>query len=130
MAEAIANVNDKAEIKCILDGPDLLPYWVHDSIAEERCENETMAEAFFETSTKELWGRTDDESCVRSLESKANETTLAETCGIFSRYSSITSLLDNSLNQLGCWVHYPKEKYMYIHYQIYRMSHMKSPITV
>jgi len=86
LAEAIANVNDKAEIKCILDGPDLLPYWVHDSIAEERCENETMAEAFFETSTKELWGRTDDESCVRSLESKANETTLAETCGIFSRY--------------------------------------------
>ena len=100
LAEAIANVNDKAEIKCILDGPDLLPYWVHDSIAEERCENETMAEAFFETSTKELWGRTDDESCVRSLESKANETTLAETCGIFSRYStsSIISLLDNALN--------------------------------
>jgi hypothetical protein len=85
LAEAIANVNDKAEIKCVLDGPDMLPYWVHDSIAEERCENETM-EAFFETNTKELWGRTDDESCVRSLESKANETTLAETCGIFSRY--------------------------------------------
>ena len=84
MAEAIANVNEKAEIKCVLDGPDMLPYWVHDSVAEERCENETM-EAFFETSTKELWGRTDDESCVRSLESKVNETTLAETCGIFSR---------------------------------------------
>ena len=35
LAEAIANVNDKAEIKCILDGPDLLPYWVHDTIGKK-----------------------------------------------------------------------------------------------
>jgi len=86
LADAITNVNEKAEIRCVLDGPDLLPYWVHDSIAEERCE-EDNTEAFFEETTKLLWGRTDDESCVRTLESQdANETTVAETCGIFSRY--------------------------------------------
>ena len=26
------------QVKCVLDGPDLLPYWVHDTIAEDRCE--------------------------------------------------------------------------------------------
>ena len=45
----------------------------------------SFTEAFYEETTKELWGRTDDESCVRSLESELNETTLAQTCGIFSR---------------------------------------------
>ena len=84
LAEAIKNVNDKAEVRCVLDAPDLLPYWVHDPVAEERCESDNT-EAFFEETTKELWGRTDDESCVRSLESQVNDTTLAQTCGIFSR---------------------------------------------
>merc|ERR1719219_2743642 len=43
-------------------------------------------DAFIEETTKELWGRTDDESCVRELENEVNETTLAVTCGMFSRY--------------------------------------------
>ncbi len=37
LAEAIATVNEAAEVKCVLDGPDLTPYWLHDDIAEQRC---------------------------------------------------------------------------------------------
>ena len=84
LADAITNVNEKAEIRCVLDGPDLLPYWVHDSIAEERCE-EDNTEAFFEETTKLLWGRTDDESCVRTLESQDVSSKYPCTAGIEAR---------------------------------------------
>jgi len=85
LAEAIATVNEDASVKCVLDGPDLIPYWLNDDVAKDRCD--TMEEdAFIEETTKELWGRTDDESCVRELENEVNETTLAVTCGMFSRY--------------------------------------------
>ena len=84
LAEAIATVNEDASVKCVLDGPDLIPYWLNDDVAKDRCD--TMEEdAFIEETTKELWGRTDDESCVRELENEVNETTLAVTCGMFSR---------------------------------------------
>jgi len=33
-----------------------------------------------------LWGRADDESCIRDFQDKTNSSTLAQTCGIFSRY--------------------------------------------
>jgi len=85
LSEAIATVNEAASVKCVLDGPDLIPYWLNDDVAKDRCD--TMEEdAFIEETTKELWGRTDDESCVRELENEVNETTLAVTCGMFSRY--------------------------------------------
>jgi len=85
LAEAIATVNEKASVKCVLDSPDLTPYWLNDEIAKQRC-NETGDEAFIDEATKDLWGRTDDESCVRSLENEVNDTILASSCGMFSQY--------------------------------------------
>ncbi len=32
-----------------------------------------------------LWGRADDESCVRDFQDKTNSSTLAQICGVFSR---------------------------------------------
>ena len=43
-------------------------------------------QAFIEEVTKDLWGRTDDESCVRELENELNDTSLATNCGMFSQY--------------------------------------------
>jgi len=85
LAEAIATVNENASVKCILDSPDLTPYWLNDEIAQKRC-NETGDEAFIDEVTKDLWGRTDDESCVRSPENEVNDSTLASSCGMFSQY--------------------------------------------
>lgn len=85
LSEAIASVNEKTQVKCVLDGPDLTPYWLNDDVAQNRCET-SGTEAFLEEQTKQLWGRTDDESCVRDLENELNETDLANTCGMFSRY--------------------------------------------
>ena len=83
--QAIATVNEKASVKCVLDSPDLTPYWLNDEIAQQRC-NETGSEAFIDEATKDLWGRTDDESCVRELENELNDTLLASSCGMFSQY--------------------------------------------
>jgi len=85
LSEAIATVNDKASVKCVLDGPDLIPFWLNDAIAQQRCEA-TGQEAIIEETTKDLWGRTDDESCVRDLENELNDTALSTTCGMFSQY--------------------------------------------
>jgi len=85
LAEAIATVNEKASVKCVLDSPDLTPYWLNDEIAQQRC-NESGSEAFIDEATKDLWGRTDDESCVRELENELNDTLLASSCGMFSQY--------------------------------------------
>jgi len=85
LSEAIATVNEKASVKCVLDSPDLTPYWLNDNIAQQRC-NETGSEAFIDEATKDLWGRTDDESCVRELENELNDTLLASSCGMFSQY--------------------------------------------
>jgi len=85
LAEAIATVNEKASVKCVLDSPDLTPYWLNDEIAQKRC-NETGDEAFIDEATKDLWGRTDDESCVRELENQVTDSTLASSCGMFSQY--------------------------------------------
>merc|ERR1711935_704658 len=85
LSEAIATVNEKASVKCVLDSPDLTPYWLNDEIAQQRC-NETGSEAFIDEATKDLWGRTDDESCVRELEHELNNTLLASSCGMFSQY--------------------------------------------
>ena len=73
--QAIATVNEKASVKCVLDSPDLTPYWLNDNIAQQRC-NETGSEAFIDEATKDLWGRTDDESCIRELENELNDQTL------------------------------------------------------
>jgi len=85
LAEAIATVNEKASVKCVLDSPDLTPYWLNDEIAQKRC-NETGDEAFIDETTKDLWGRTDDESCIRQLENEVSDSTLAASCGMFSQY--------------------------------------------
>jgi len=85
LAEAIATVNENASVKCVLDSPDLIPYWLNDDIAQQRCE-ESGQEAFIDEATKDLWGRTDDESCVRELENELNDTLLANSCGMFSQY--------------------------------------------
>lgn len=85
LSEAIATVNPKTSVRCVLDGPDLIPFWLHDDVAQDRCTVQGQ-EAIFEEATKDLWGRTDDESCVRDLEHELNDSSLASTCGMFSQY--------------------------------------------
>ena len=71
-------MNSGAKVRCVLDGIDLVPYWVK----EEGCttsEEKNEAQKF-------LWGRSDDESCLTGNKDKLNSTALARECGTFSRY--------------------------------------------
>lgn len=78
LTEAVATVNSGAKVRCILDGIDLVPFWVKEAdckTAEEK-----------EEAKKFLWGRSDDESCLEENKDKLNSTALALECGTFSRY--------------------------------------------
>lgn len=78
LASAIATVNKDAKVRCVLDGVDLVPYWVRgDDCQELSLRHEEQ---------KFLWGRQDDESCVADGRDRLNSTELALSCGVFSKY--------------------------------------------
>eukprot|EP00094_Tigriopus_californicus_P009354 TCALIF_09019-PB protein Name:"Protein of unknown function" AED:0.11 eAED:0.12 QI:206/0.75/0.66/1/1/1/9/985/816 len=77
LANAIKTVNENTKVRCVLDGVDLVPYWVQ----SENCfEPKEKPEA-----QKYLWDRQDDESCIEENKDKVNSTELANLCGAFSR---------------------------------------------
>ncbi len=76
LADSIATVNRAAKVRCVLDGADFVPYW----ITSPRCDAEHHeAEKF-------LWGRADDETCLKATADSVNSTELARKCGVFSMY--------------------------------------------
>lgn len=78
MKDSIDTVNQRASIKCVLDGADAVPYWVADDDCQLKNSEKMEAQKF-------LWGRGDDESCIEANKGKLNSTELANACGIFSR---------------------------------------------
>ena len=79
LSKAIASVNPSADVKCILDGIDLVPYWVTDPLCHEQLAAQEEAKKF-------LWGREDDEKCIKDNKDSLNSTELALACGTYSRY--------------------------------------------
>eukprot|EP00095_Tigriopus_kingsejongensis_P001054 maker-scaffold631_size122145-snap-gene-0.37 protein:Tk01054 transcript:maker-scaffold631_size122145-snap-gene-0.37-mRNA-1 annotation:"hypothetical protein CAPTEDRAFT_219523" len=93
LADAIKTVNQKTEVKCVLDGVDLVPYWVHDDNCQHAHERPEVQ--------KYLWGRQDDESCIQKHEDRVNSTELASICGTFSRsWKHVETPLFLTSNQL------------------------------
>ena len=76
LAEAVATVNPRATVRCVLDGADYVPYWVQ----APDCRTASRAEA-----QKFLWSRQDDESCLEEYKDRLNSTELAEQCGMYSK---------------------------------------------
>merc|ERR1719264_2068683 len=80
LAESIATINPSTRVRCVLDGIDLVPYWVQSPncfTAEHRLKAESQ---------KDLWGRQDDKSCIEENADKVNSTELARLCGAFSKF--------------------------------------------
>jgi len=71
LKEAMSTVNQQTVVKCVLDGPsDFVPYWIQD---DERtmtyCLKNRQALALKDEETRRfLWGRADDESCLKDLQ--------------------------------------------------------------
>ena len=79
LSEAISTVSSSAKVRCVLDGVDLVPYWVNSPACfEDGRFVEEEAEKF-------LWGRADDKSCLEDNKDRMNSTELAKQCGTFSR---------------------------------------------
>ena len=57
LATAIREVNSRAQVRCIADSPDLVPWWVRSEECGGRGEERVEQE-------ERLWGRRGDASCV------------------------------------------------------------------
>ncbi len=77
VSESLSTVGSAGQrVRCVLDGPDLAPYWVR----PDRCSAPKGDEA-----EKVLWGRQDDESCLSANRDSMNSTELATACGTLAR---------------------------------------------
>ena len=83
VSEAITSVNPGADTRCLLDSPDLVPWWV-------RTEAETCRGRDLNTAEREqlLWAKQPDQSCVEAEAARTNSSVseAAHVCGLFSRY--------------------------------------------
>lgn len=79
VSDAIKTVNNRADVRCILDGPDFTPWWVKTDVASCKGKdiNRLEQEHF-------LWGKVADQSCVKA--SAGNTSEIFHQCGVFSRY--------------------------------------------
>ena len=77
-SDAIKTVNNRADVRCILDGPDFTPWWVKTDVASCKGKdiNRLEQEHF-------LWGKVADQSCVKA--SAGNTSEIFHQCGVFSR---------------------------------------------
>jgi hypothetical protein len=82
LSDSIATVSPRAKIRCVLDGIDLVPYWVN---SPECFSTDHKSK---EESQKFLWGREDDTSCLdKNRDVVLNSSELSVRCGgIFSKY--------------------------------------------
>jgi len=81
VSESIKAVNPTADVRCIADAPDLVPWWVKtdDDVCQSKDYDQLEVEKF-------MWGREGDESCIEANEDLVNSTELAHKCGVWSRY--------------------------------------------
>ena len=78
VAEAMRAVNPQLEMRCVLDSPDLVPWWVK----TDTCNGEDLNQMELQHL---IWGRQLDQSCL-DANTKLNTTELYHKCGVFSRY--------------------------------------------
>ena len=79
VAEAMVAVNPQVEVRCLLDGPDLVPWWVRTEDCNGRDLNKMELQHL-------IWGRQVDQSCLLANKDSLNTTELYHQCGLFSRY--------------------------------------------
>ena len=67
-SDAIKTVNNRADVRCILDGPDFTPWWVKTDAASCKGKdiNRLEQEHF-------LWGKVADQSCVKASAGNTSE---------------------------------------------------------
>ena len=79
VGEAMRAVNPELAMSCVLDGPDLVPWWVKTDDCNGRDLNEMELQHL-------IWGRQVDQSCLRANSEALNTSELYHKCGQFSRY--------------------------------------------
>jgi len=79
VGEAMAAVKPEVDVRCLLDSPDLVPWWVQTEDCQGRDLNKMELQHL-------VWGRQVDQSCLRDNKDSLNSTQLYHRCGLFSRY--------------------------------------------
>jgi len=79
--EALKAISPGMDVRCLMDGGDLVPWWV--TTPSQQCQGTNINRLEDE---KFLWGRDDDSSCLAQNENTSNSTDLAHRCGVSSRY--------------------------------------------
>ena len=79
VAEAMVAVNPGVDVRCLLDGPDLVPWWVKTEDCNGRDLNRMELQHL-------IWGRQVDQSCLLANKESLNSSELYHKCGLFSRY--------------------------------------------
>merc|ERR1712117_724562 len=79
--DAITAVNPQTDVRCILDGPDLVPWWL-------KTEQDTCKGQDYNSLEQEhyLWGKQADQSCIEEEEQTGNTSEVFHKCGVFSRF--------------------------------------------
>ena len=83
VAAAVAGVSNTT-VRCVADGGDMVPWWVHSQDCEAGGRRGVEARAA-------LWGRQGDRSCLEENQARHNSSELAQRCGLWSRYWSQVS---------------------------------------
>ena len=78
VGEAMRAVNPQLDMRCVLDSPDLVPWWVKTDNCNGRDVNQMELQHL-------IWGRQVDQSCLQANK-ELNTTELYHKCGLFSRY--------------------------------------------
>lgn len=79
VGEAMTAVNPEVDVRCLLDSPDLVPWWVRTEDCQGRDLNQMELQHL-------IWGRQVDQSCLLANQDSLNTTELYHKCGLFSRY--------------------------------------------
>ena len=74
-------MNSRADVRCILDSPDFIPWWVRTEA--DQCKGQDYNALELEHF---LWGKEADQSCMEESRRSVNSSELYHKCGVFSRY--------------------------------------------
>lgn len=82
-SEALRSVNSRADVRCVLDAPDFVPWWVRTEA--DKCKGRDINSLEQEAV---LWGKEADQSCMEAARRSDNITgaEVFHKCGVFSRY--------------------------------------------
>jgi len=81
VSDAFHTVNSRADVRCILDSPDFIPWWVRTEA--DQCKGQDYNALELEHF---LWGKEADQSCMEESRRSVNSSELYHKCGVFSRY--------------------------------------------